>query len=48
MGTERYIDFPYFCKLIAIFNPKYSLDEKIKCKFSKLVYFRIFDVNNDW
>lgn len=41
LGEARYIDFREYCKLMAIFNPRYNLDEKIK------FYFRIFDVNND-
>lgn len=41
LGTEAYIDFPEFCKLLAIFNPRFNLDEKVK------FYFRIFDYNQD-
>lgn len=42
LGTYKYIDFTQFCKLMAYFNPRYNLDEKIR------FMFRIFDVNNDW
>lgn len=41
LGTQAYIDFPEFCKLLAVFNPRYNLDEKVK------FYFRIFDFNQD-
>ena len=33
LGTKPYIDFTEFCKYLAIFNPKYSLDEKVKFYF---------------
>ena len=33
MGTEAYIDFSEFAKLIAIFNPRFNLDEKVKFYF---------------
>ena len=41
MGTQAYINFSEFWKLIAIFNPRYNLDEKVK------FYFRIFDYDQD-
>lgn len=41
LGTQAYIDFQEFCKLLAIFNPRYNLDEKVK------FYFRIFDYDQD-
>jgi len=41
MGTETYIDFAEFCKIMATFNPKTGSEDKIK------FYFRIFDVDKD-
>jgi len=41
LGTMAYIDFSEFWKLLAIFNPRFNLDEKVK------FYFRIFDFNQD-
>ena len=41
LGTESYITFSEFAKILSMFNPNPSLDEKIQ------FYFRIFDVNGD-
>jgi len=41
MGTERYISFAEFAKILSLFNPRTGIDEKIS------FYFRIFDVNED-
>ena len=41
MGTENYIDFIEFCRLLSVFNPRFNLDEKVK------FYFRMFDFNQD-
>mmetsp|Transcript_14303 Transcript_14303/g.22273 ORF Transcript_14303/g.22273 Transcript_14303/m.22273 type:complete len:176 (-) Transcript_14303:8-535(-) len=41
MGTERYITFSEFAKIMSLFNPRTGIDEKIQ------FYFRIFDVNED-
>lgn len=41
LGTNAYIDFPEFCRLLSVFNPRYNIDEKVK------FYFRIFDFDQD-
>ena len=41
MGTESYITFAEFSKIMSLFNPRTGIDEKIQ------FYFRIFDVNKD-
>lgn len=53
LGTESYITFAEFTKIMSLFNPRTAIDEKIHCKFElrqltpPLVYFRIFDCNKD-
>ena len=32
MGTERYITFAEFAKILSLFNPRTGIDEKIQCK----------------
>ena len=32
MGTEKYITFAEFAKIMSIFNPRTGIDEKIQCK----------------
>ena len=41
LGTEKYINFAEFAKIMSMFNPNTGIDEKIQ------FYFRIFDVNKD-
>ena len=33
LGTTPYIDFTEFWRYMAVFNPRYSLDEKVKFYF---------------
>ena len=59
MGTERYINFAEFAKILSLFNPRTGIDEKLLVSTMHLillsfefqnafiVYFRIFDVNED-
>lgn len=52
MGTTSYITFDEFAKIMSLFNPRTGIEEKIQCKFKilnlpQIVYFRIFDVNED-
>lgn len=41
LGTQMYIDFAEFAKIMSLFNPNTGIDEKIQ------FYFRIFDVDQD-
>ncbi len=41
LGLKAYIDFPEFCRLLSVFNPRFNIDEKVK------FYFRIFDCDED-
>ena len=41
LGTESYITFAEFAKVMSMFNPRTGIDEKIQ------FYFRIFDVDKD-
>mmetsp|Transcript_1868 Transcript_1868/g.1666 ORF Transcript_1868/g.1666 Transcript_1868/m.1666 type:complete len:147 (+) Transcript_1868:307-747(+) len=37
LGSQAYVDFQEFCKILSVFNPRFNIDEKVK------FYFKIFD-----